>query len=605
MAKEEFDLEVGPRKVLRGMRMVVASGFKAAPGLTLLGLILPPLIALFSSVQALWLKLLADGVLGGDSSKALIAAALIGVSTAVYAIGGIGEAKIRVTLMERVGFELDRQMVEMVMGLPGIEHHERPAYLDRLQLLRQFQYLLGRFLSQVVTNLTWIVSTGTSIILLARIHPLLVFLVLGALPGTLLVPATQRRARKTEENNAERYRLSAHIFGLATTHGPSKELRVFNLEKELLKRHKETWDETYRESMRAQWVISALSLAGGVLPTFGLIAGVAFVAYLAATGAATPGDVLLTVAVAGNLSGQISEGVAHYSHALGTMRSIERFTWLQAYSENQQEIYKTTSSAPETIQEGMTFERVSFRYPEADDLVLEDIDLKLRPGSVVALVGENGAGKTTLVKLLCRFYEPTSGRIRVDDTDLSSIDPRKWRERVASGFQDYMNFEFLAQESVGVGDLASISEESRVLASLDRAGASELPRQLARGLQTQLGKGWHEGVDLSTGQWQKLALGRTLMREDPLLLILDEPTSGLDAESEYHLFERYAKASRTLTAASITVLVSHRFSTVRMADLIIVLDKGRIVESGSHEQLMAMEGSLYRELFSIQAKAYS
>jgi ATP-binding cassette, subfamily B, bacterial len=232
------------------------------------------------------------------------------------------------------------------------------------------------------------------------------------------------------------------------------------------------------------------------------------------------------------------------------------------------------------------------------------VSLRIPAGAVVAIVGDNGAGKSTLVKLLARFYEPTSGRIRVDGVLLSDIAPADWRAAVSAGFQDFAKFELLAREAVGVGWLADIDDSPAVVAALSRAGGDELPTAWPAGLETQLGATF-DGVEASGGQWQKIALGRAMMRTAPLLLLLDEPTSALDAETEHALFERYAAATGRAAASvgGVTVLVSHRFSTVRMADLIVVVDGGRIVESGSHQELMA-RGGLYAELYDLQASSY-
>ena len=227
--------------------------------------------------------------------------------------------------------------------------------------------------------------------------------------------------------------------------------------------------------------------------------------------------------------------------------------------------------------------------------MLEDVCLDLRPDSVVAIVGENGAGKTTLVKLLCRLYQPTSGRILVDGEELARMPVDAWRSRLAGAFQDFFRFEFRARHTVGVGDLGRLDDEPAVRAAVDRAGADDLVARLASGLETQLGPTWPGGVEVSFGQWQKLALARGFMRDRPLLLVLDEPTAALDAETEHALFERYAAAARGgrsngepgAHAGRITILVSHRFSTVRMADLIVVLDGAHVAEVGTHEELMA------------------
>jgi len=224
----------------------------------------------------------------------------------------------------------------------------------------------------------------------------------------------------------------------------------------------------------------------------------------------------------------------------------------------------------------------------------------------VAIVGENGAGKTTLVKLLAKMYEPSSGSILVDDVPLARLPAEQWRARLAGAFQDFFRFEFRAGHTVGLGDVPRMDDRLAVAAAVDRAGAVEVIERLRSGLDTQLGPTWPEGVDLSFGQWQKLALARGFMRDLPLLLILDEPTAALDAETEHALFERYAAAARgtgTSTSGRVTILVSHRFSTVRMADLIVVLDGARLVEVGTHDELMAKSGQ-YAELYGIQAAAY-
>ncbi|MEO7428068.1 MAG: ABC transporter ATP-binding protein, partial [Acidimicrobiales bacterium] len=242
--------------------------------------------------------------------------------------------------------------------------------------------------------------------------------------------------------------------------------------------------------------------------------------------------------------------------------------------------------------------------PGTSALVLQDISLTLPAGAVVAVVGENGAGKSTLVKLLAKLYEPTSGRILVDGADLARMPADGWRERLAGAFQDFFRFELPARHSVGLGDVPRLDDVPAVITAVERAGATDVIEKLAAGLDTQLGPTWPEGVEVSFGQWQKLALARGFMREDPLLLVLDEPTAALDAETEHALFERYAAGVRRVgDEGRVTILVSHRFSTVRMADLIVVLDGAQVVEVGSHEQLMAEAGQ-YAELYEIQAASY-
>ena len=224
------------------------------------------------------------------------------------------------------------------------------------------------------------------------------------------------------------------------------------------------------------------------------------------------------------------------------------------------------------------------------------------------MVGENGAGKSTLVKLLAKMYEPTQGRILIDGADLARMPAGEWRERLAGAFQDFFRFEFRARHTVGVGDVPRLDDQPAVVTAIGRAGADDVVVKLTAGLETQLGPTWPNGVEMSFGQWQKLALARGFMRDTPLLLVLDEPTAALDAETEHALFERYAAAAKDKDlgksdAGRVTILVSHRFSTVRMADLIVVLDGAKVVEVGSHEDLMA-KGGQYSELYGIQAAAY-
>jgi len=259
---------------------------------------------------------------------------------------------------------------------------------------------------------------------------------------------------------------------------------------------------------------------------------------------------------------------------------------------------------PAAVRRGIRLDRVSFAYPGTSRLVLDEVSLSLPAGSVVAIVGENGAGKTTLVKLLAKLYEPTSGSILVDDTPLARMPADQWRARLAGAFQDFFRFEFRARVSVGLGDVPRMDEEPAVVRAIGRAGAEDVIAHLKSGLDTQLGPTWPGGVEVSFGQWQKLALARGFMRDNPLLLVLDEPTAALDAETEHALFERYAAAALDQGGDTrITLLVSHRFSTVRMAGLIVVLDGARLVETGTHDELMA-KGGQYSQLYAIQANAY-
>jgi ATP-binding cassette subfamily B protein len=334
-----------------------------------------------------------------------------------------------------------------------------------------------------------------------------------------------------------------------------------------------------------------------------LIGGLAFVVHRAQSGQATIGDVVMTLRLMSMLNGQIA-AIAHSTGMLvQTLQVAVRHIWLLDYAKEQHGARSVRVPAPERLRGGIAFEEVSFRYPGTDAEVLSEVSLWLPPGAVVAVVGENGAGKSTLVKLLSRLYEPSSGRITVDGVDLADIDPVAWRSHLSAAFQDACRFEFLLGETVGIGDVDRINDAYQVLMACERAGAGAVLETLPAGLNTQLGRRF-EGVELSGGQWQRLALARAGMR-DPLVLLLDEPTANLDAEAEFALFETIARATRRARArGAVTILVSHRFSTVRMADVIVVVDGGRVLEVGSHDELMAQQG-LYAELFSLQSSAYA
>ena len=253
---------------------------------------------------------------------------------------------------------------------------------------------------------------------------------------------------------------------------------------------------------------------------------------------------------------------------------------------------------PVPWQEGLELRNVTFRYPGTEQPVLRQVSLRIRPGETVALVGHNGAGKTTLVKLLCRLYDPTAGRIVLDGHDLREYDLRDVRRHTTVIFQDYARYHFTAGENIGLAAVSRRDDSEAIAAAAAQSGADEVIERLPRGYDTQLGREFEDGMELSIGEWQKVALARAFFREAQFQ-ILDEPTAALDAQAEYDVYLRF----RELTQGRTTLLISHRFSTVRMADRILVLDRGRLVEEGSHDALMA-RGGLYADLYEKQASRY-
>jgi len=449
------------------------------------------------------------------------------------------------------------------------------------------------------TTCGWILRLGVTIVLLASIHPALIVLALFAVPTVVTSSWRPAVERVAQERGAQAGRLSRHLFTTATTASAGKEVRVLGIADKLARERRAAWERWYGPVSAARWGSAAWHTLAWALFASAYVGAVVFVL---ARGSSA-GDVLLVLAAGSRLSMYVGATVGEIGFLRGIwMDGSRRLAWLEDYAHSL--VASADQPVPAVVQRGIRLDRVSFAYPGTSRLVLDDVSLLLPAGGVVAIVGENGAGKTTLVKLLAKMYEPTSGSILVDDTPLGRMPADAWRARLAGAFQDFFRFEFRARHSVGLGDVPRMDDLAAVTTAVDRAGASDVIARLKNGLETQLGPTWPEGVDVSFGQWQKLALARGFMRDDPLLLVLDEPTAALDAETEHALFERYADAARgDGKDGRITILVSHRFSTVRMAGLIVVLDGARLVEIGTHEELMA-KGGQYSQLYGIQAAAY-
>lgn len=312
-----------------------------------------------------------------------------------------------------------------------------------------------------------------------------------------------------------------------------------------------------------------------------------------------------TVAVSslGSLRQAVATIVQAATWLAGAVRVGERYLWLKDYAEATIATHQGSAAAPDRLERGLELDRLSFRYAGADRDALSEVSLRLPAGSVVAVVGENGAGKTTLAKLLTGMYDPTTGRVLIDGQNLADLDLEQWRQRCSGAFQDHLDLNLTAAQAVGLGDLARLDDRGAIEQALRDAAAEDVLTALPDGLDTQLGTD-ADGVGLSGGQWQRLALAWAMMRHQPLLLVLDEHTSALDAAAEDLLFSRYAAASAMAREqGGVTLLITHRFSTVASADLVVVLDTGRVVEVGTHAELIAKGGS-YAELYELQAAGY-
>ncbi|TGB07299.1 ABC transporter ATP-binding protein [Streptomyces sp. MZ04] len=600
----------GWRDVLDALRTLIAESFRESWKLAVLGLLLVPAAAGLAALQALWLRSMAEGAQQGLLEATVTAAVLLVVSLGVWEAVELAAIGARIGLSERVGFAFDRLLARLSAGIPGLRHQESPAFQDRLHLLRDRTLAMGALLNWVLNLLEQLGGFLVTAALLATVHPALLALpLIGALALRLQISARGVMARAQEATAAD-YRLAGRLARLATSPAAGKELRVFDAGPELWARIGELRSRADGVKSRAQWRVTAIGCAAGLLNSLGLIGAVAFVVHLAVTGRAGLGAVLLAVVLAGRFTGHVGGLVQATGAVVELLQSAERLRWLRVYADRASLAPTASACAavPSKLRQGIALEGLSFRYPGTAAATLHDVELRLPAGGVVALVGENGSGKSTLVKLLCRMHEPTRGRIMVDGTRLDALAPERWRERIGAAFEDFVRFEFTLRETVGVGDLPRIDHPRTVVTALERAGAADLPGTLPDGPDTQLGSRWERGVDLSTGQWQKLALARALMRPAPLLRILDEPTASLDAETEHVIFERYIEAARRPRPdggdpGTVTLLVSHRFSTVRGADLIVVLDHGRVAETGRHEELLA-RGGLYAQMYGVQARAY-
>jgi ATP-binding cassette subfamily B protein len=592
------------REQWRALVLLVRTAWRTDPWRSA-GLLLEPVGNLRFALFAWGLKLMTDGVTRHDARLLMLGAGVLAATRVLWFAGFWTGTWMRVRLSEEVGFALDREIATLAAGLPGVEHHERPDYQDRLELLRQGQGALGGSLNSLINSANAVVAGAGTLVALALVSPWLLLLVLFALPAIPFAALQQRWEGSAERRMADPMRRARKLQGLTVDRSAGMELRAFGLRREVLTRFAAAWREAKAMMLAAQRRAALLNSAGDLLFLAGFAGALLLMLWRAGRGQASVGEVVMALYLARQVRGSVIEpirGVAGLGEAL---RAAGRVLWLQDYARGMRLARPGSRPAPARLEEGIVFEHVSFRYPGTERWALKDVSFRIPAGGVIALVGENGAGKTTLVKLLCRMYEPTEGCIRVDGADLAELDVAAWRRRLSAAFQDFARLELSAQRSVGVGDLPRIDDAAAMHAALERAGAEGVLAALPRAGDTQLGARWDGGVELSTGQWQKLALGRALMREDPLVVFFDEPTASLDAQTEHALFERFARAAREGTArGAITVLVSHRFSTVRSADLILVIEDGRVSELGDHLQLLQRDG-LYAELYQMQARAYA
>ena len=480
-----------------------------------------------------------------------------------------------------------------------ISYFENAAFYDRLENAQR-EARDGPM--QIVSESFGIIQN--SITLISMIGLLLrfqwwVFLVvlITTLPALVIEVRYSRERFRLQTWRSPTVRRLGYFRWLITNDDYIKELRIFDLGRYLINLYRRTFDRFFRENSSLTLRSNTAGFALQALGAAGSAAILGFITFQAMLRRVTLGDLALyfqayqqTV----NSTTQLLQGITSiYERGLFVNNFFEflEFEPLIPAESGGVEV-------PNPIKEGIVFEDVHFTYPGTDKPVLQGVSFRISPGESAAFVGSNGAGKTTVIKLLCRFYEPNSGTIRIDGIDIREFDTASLRRQIGVIFQDYGRYQETAYTNIGYGSLDDIGDKERVREASRKSGAHRVIEDLPDGYQTQLGRWFRDGVNISIGEWQKIALARGFMREAQLL-ILDEPTSSLDVQSEHEVFERF----RDLTTDKMAILISHRFTTVRMADNIIVIDDGKIIEQGTHEALLEL-GGRYSVLFNMQAQAY-
>lgn len=588
-------------RALALVRKSSPAGVVLMAGLTLFAALLPLMVAYAG-------KRIVDAVVAQQTDAAVQWVLIELAVVAALTLCTHGLTLVRSIVGSRLGLDVNVKILEKAtrLELPQFEDAE---FYDRLTRARR--EASARPLS-VVTRAFQVVQHAVSVLGYAA----LLFQFSGWVVGALLVaaiPATVSEVRFSNHafrlrnwRSAETRKL-LYLEHVLANDEYAKEVQLFGLGKPLLERYKTLGEQFFREDRtlavrRARWAYVLSLLATGTFYACYAVMGLA-----AAQGRLTLGELTLDMVA-------FRQGQQAFQGLLGALTGMYEdnlyMSNLFAYLDADE---RTPNAAPpesparaaavrtarSALEHGIRFEDVGFRYPGKSEFALRHLDLFIPSGQSLALVGQNGAGKTTFIKLLTRLYEPTEGRILLDGVELGRWDVVELRARMSVVFQDFAEYQFTARENVGLGDVEGLSDAERVEFAVKQGGAEQVVQSLEQGLDTQLGRWFKQGAELSGGQWQKIALARAFMRSRADILILDEPTAALDAEAEQLVFERF----RELTKGKTSVLISHRFPTVRMADRILVVERGTIVEDGKHDELVRANGR-YAHWFALQAKGY-
>ena len=596
------------RRIRRTLQLGRALRFvwQSAKGSTLANGVLTVVQGVLPLLPLYLMKLLVDAVTAGLSAPDKGAA----FRHVLLLVGLLGGATLLTFLMrllaglinEWQAFVVTDHMNDVLLAKSvdvDLEYYESARYYDTLH--RAQREAPSRPIS-IVNGLAQIGQNGISLLAIAGL--LLSFHWLVAVPlfaavlfGTAVRLKFSGKMYRWQREQTATERQAGYLNWMLTNSDHAKEIRLFDLGPLFIRRFREIRRKLRQGRLAITRRRYLADFAAQTFSTAAIYGSYAYVAYRAVRGEITYGDLVMYFQafqrVQGFLQGILSSLAGLYEDNLFLSNLYEFLDLKRTVIEPAH-----PRPVPQPMQRGIELHGVSFQYPTGAKKVLENISFAIRPGEVVALVGENGSGKTTLIKLLCRLYDPTGGTVTLDGIDLRQFETKALRREISVIFQDYAHYHLTARENIWFGNTSLPPGHERVLAAARRSGADDVIRALPRGYETILGKWFEDGEELSIGEWQKVALARAFMR-DAQIIVLDEPTSSMDARAEYETFRNF----RQLVSGRTAILISHRFSTVRMADRIYVLKQGGVIESGTHEELVDRRG-VYASLFEKQARAY-